>query len=99
MGESEAPAGSSVPPLDLSDVRNVLARIEAVVRDPRVVLVGGQAVSVWFEQLASRLGSMLDASQVVSGDLDFLGGRTMPGEWPNCLAGAFTCRARRIALH
>jgi len=37
------------------------------------VLVGGQAVSVWFEQLGDRVGSALNAAQVVSGDLDLLG--------------------------
>lgn len=73
MGQSEDPAESSVPPLDLSEVHELLARIEEVIRDPQIVLVGGQAVSVWFEQLEDRLGGMLIAAQVVSGDLDLLG--------------------------
>jgi hypothetical protein len=73
VDESEDLAESSVPPLDLGEVHELLARIEEVVCDPHIVLVGGQAVSVWFEQLEGRVGGTLNAAQVVSGDLDLLG--------------------------
>lgn len=73
MDESEDAPEVLIPPLDVHEVHGVLARIDEVVSDPRVVLVGGQAVSVWFEQLGDRVGCALDAAQVVSGDLDLLG--------------------------
>jgi hypothetical protein len=44
-----------------------------VVRDRHVVLVGGQAVSVWIGQLEHRLGDKLTTAPVVSRDIDFLG--------------------------
>jgi hypothetical protein len=47
--------------------------LEEVVRERHVVLVGGQAVSVWLGQLADRLGDDLATAPVVSRDIDFLG--------------------------
>jgi hypothetical protein len=46
--------------------------LEEVVRERQVVLVGGQAVSIWISQLQTRLKD-LTAAQVVSRDIDFLG--------------------------
>lgn len=63
----------AIPPLDVREVSAILGRLEEVVADPRVVLVGGQAVSVWFEQLADRLGDAATGMEVLSGDLDLLG--------------------------
>jgi hypothetical protein len=47
--------------------------LEEVVRERHVVLVGGQAVSVWLGQFADRLGDDLATAPVVSRDIDFLG--------------------------
>jgi hypothetical protein len=69
LNEPEAQA----PPLDLGEVHEILGRIQELVGDPRVVLVGGQAVSVWFRQLGDRIGGSLTAARVVSRDLDLLG--------------------------
>jgi hypothetical protein len=69
LNEPEAQA----PPLDLGEVHEILGRIQEVVGDPRVVVVGGQAVSVWFRQLGDRIGGSLTAARVVSRDLDLLG--------------------------
>ena len=44
-----------------------------MVRDRHVVLIGGQAVSVWIGQLEDRLGDKLTTAPVVSRDIDFLG--------------------------
>ena len=63
-----------VPPLTLEDAERILARLEDVVRERKVVLIGGQAVAVWVAQLADRLPS-LEVEQVASRDVDFLGGR------------------------
>jgi hypothetical protein len=47
--------------------------LEEVVRERHVVLVGGQAVSVWIGQLEDRLEDELTTAPVVSRDIDFLG--------------------------
>jgi hypothetical protein len=59
--------------LSLDEAQRIIARIEDVVRDRHVVLVGGQAVSVWIGQLEDRLGNKLTTAPVVSRDIDFLG--------------------------
>lgn len=66
-------ADSEPAPLDLREVQRILGRIESVVGERRVVLVGGQAVAVWFGQLRSRLSGDIATAQVVSRDLDLLG--------------------------
>jgi hypothetical protein len=60
------------PPLSLEEAQRIIARVEEVVRERRVVLVGGQAVAIWTAYLHSRLTDVLIA-QVASSDLDFLG--------------------------
>ncbi len=60
------------PPLRLEEAQRIIARIEEIVRERRVVLVGGQAVAIWTAYLHRRLTDRLIA-QVVSSDLDFLG--------------------------
>ena len=60
------------PPLSLEEAQRIIARVEEVVRERRVVLVGGQAVAIWTAYLHRRLTDGLIA-QVVSSDLDFLG--------------------------
>lgn len=62
-----------LPPLRLDEAQRILARLEALVRERRVVLVGGQAVSIWIGQLEDRLSDPLLAEPVASRDLDFLG--------------------------
>lgn len=62
-----------VSPLSLDEAQRILARLEELVRERRVVLVGGQAVSVWIGQLEGRLSDPLLAEPVASRDLDFLG--------------------------
>jgi hypothetical protein len=60
-------------PLDLTEVQRILGRIEGLIRERHVVLVGGQAVVVWFGQLGDRLRADIAAAQVASRDLDLLG--------------------------
>lgn len=73
MGESGNDAEFEPAPLDLEEVQRILGRIGSVVGERHVVLVGGQAVVVWFGQLHSRLSSDITAAQVASRDLDLLG--------------------------
>lgn len=61
------------PPLSLAEAERIIARIEEVVRERHVVLVGGQAVAIWTGYLADRLTDPLIASRIASRDLDFLG--------------------------
>jgi hypothetical protein len=61
------------PPLSLDEAQRIIARLEEVVREQRVVLIGGQAVSVWIGQLKSRLTDPLFSEPIVSRDIDFLG--------------------------
>lgn len=60
------------PPLRLEEAQRIIARVEEIVRERRVVLVGGQAVAIWTAYLHRHLTDGLIA-QVVSSDLDFLG--------------------------
>jgi hypothetical protein len=61
------------PPLSLAEAERIIARLEDVVSEQRVVLVGGQAVALWTAYLQSHLMNPRIAAQVVSNDLDFLG--------------------------
>jgi hypothetical protein len=70
--EPQDPLGVS-PPLSLDEAQRIIARLEGVVREQRVVLIGGQAVSIWIGQLHSRLMDPLIAEPIVSRDIDFLG--------------------------
>lgn len=38
---------ADLPPLKIDETERIIARLEQVVRDRRVVLVGGQAVAIW----------------------------------------------------
>lgn len=60
-------------PLSLDEAQRILGRLQEVVREQRVVLVGGQAVSIWADYLQSRLEDSLNAARIASRDLDFLG--------------------------
>ena len=64
------------PPLSLAEAERIIARLEEVVRERHVILVGGQAVTVWATYLGSRLTDGRLARQIVSGDIDFLGNAT-----------------------
>lgn len=59
--------------MSLDEAQRIIARMEKVVRERHVVLVGGQAVSVWLGQLEDRLGDEFTTAPVVSRDIDFLG--------------------------
>jgi hypothetical protein len=59
--------------LSLAEAERIIARLEEVVREQHVVLVGGQAVSIWTGQLQHLLDGRLTPAQVISGDIDFLG--------------------------
>ena len=72
MPESHDPLGVP-PPLSLDEAQRIIARLEEVVREQRVVLIGGQAVSIWIGQLYDRLTDPLIAEPIVSRDIDFLG--------------------------
>jgi hypothetical protein len=60
------------PPLKIDEAERIIARLEQVVRDRRVVLVGGQAVAIWTSQLQSRIADTL-IEVVASRDIDLLG--------------------------
>lgn len=62
------------PPLSIEEAEGILGRLEDVLRERQVVLIGGQAVAVWVNQLADRLPSVT-SQQVASRDIDFLGAR------------------------
>jgi hypothetical protein len=64
---------ASLLPLSLEEAERIIARLDDVVREPNVVLIGGQAVAIWTAYLQSRLTDGLLAAHVVSGDIDFLG--------------------------
>jgi hypothetical protein len=64
---------ASLLPLSLEEAERIIARLDDVVREPNVVLIGGQAVAIWTAYLQSRLTDGLVAAHVVSGDIDFLG--------------------------
>ncbi len=66
QGEAE------LPPLKIDETERILARLEEVVRDRRVVLVGGQAVAIWASKLESRIADAL-VDTVASRDIDLLG--------------------------
>lgn len=72
MPEPQDPLGVP-PPLSLDEAQRIIARLEEVVRKQRVVLIGGQAVSIWIGQLHNRLTDPLIAEPIVSRDIDFLG--------------------------
>ncbi len=59
--------------LSLAEAERIIARLEEVVREQHVVLVGGQAVSIWTGQLQHLLDGRLTPAQIISGDIDFLG--------------------------
>jgi hypothetical protein len=63
---------AELPPLRIGETERIIARLEQVIRDRRVVLVGGQAVAIWAAKLEDRIeGSLLEA--VASRDIDLLG--------------------------
>jgi hypothetical protein len=64
--------GAAVPPLSQDEAQRIIARLTEIIRKRHVILVGGQAVSVWVAQLRDRLEGVSTA-RVVSRDLDFLG--------------------------
>ncbi len=60
------------PPLKIDETERIIARLEHVVRDRRVVLVGGQAVAIWASRLEDRIADTL-VEAVASRDIDLLG--------------------------
>jgi hypothetical protein len=63
---------TELPPLKIDETERIIARLEQVVRDRRVVLVGGQAVAIWASKLESRIADAL-VDAVASRDIDLLG--------------------------
>jgi hypothetical protein len=63
---------AELPPLKIDETERIIARLEQVVRDRRVVLVGGQAVAIWASKLESRIADAL-VDTVASRDIDLLG--------------------------
>lgn len=61
------------PPLNLDQAERIIARLEEVVRDRRVVLIGGQAVAIWAAQLEVRIAGAPVAEAVASQDIDLIG--------------------------
>jgi hypothetical protein len=68
----EQQSEAELPPLKIDETERILARLEEVVRDRRVVLVGGQAVAIWASKLESRIADAL-VDTVASRDIDLLG--------------------------
>lgn len=73
MDEPPEALDASLLPLSLEEAERIIALLDDVVREPSVVLIGGQAVAIWTAYLQSRLTDELVAAHVVSGDIDFLG--------------------------
>ena len=65
--------GVQAPQLSLAEAERIIASLEEVVREQHVVLIGGQALSIWVGQLRHLLQGHLTPAQVISGDIDFLG--------------------------
>jgi hypothetical protein len=68
----EQQSEAELPPLKIDETERILARLEQVVRDRRVVLVGGQAVAIWASKLEGRIADAL-VDTVASRDIDLLG--------------------------
>lgn len=68
----EQQSEAELPPLKIDETERILARLEQVVRDRRVVLVGGQAVAIWASKLEDRIADAL-VDSVASRDIDLLG--------------------------
>ena len=73
MDEPRVPIEVEPAPLSLAEAKSIIARIEQVVEDQHVVLIGGQAVAIWIGQLQDRLKGLLTPEQAVSRDIDFMG--------------------------
>jgi len=73
VGEPRDPIELDAPPLNLDEAEQIIARLEALIRERRVVLVGGQAVAIWTAQLESRMQGALNTELVASRDIDLLG--------------------------
>lgn len=59
--------------LSLAEAERIIERLEEVVREQHVVLIGGQAVSIWTVQLQDLLQGHVTPGQIISSDIDFLG--------------------------
>ena len=68
----EQQSEAELPPLKIDETERIIARLEQVVRDRRVVLVGGQAVAIWASKLEGRIADVL-VDAVASRDIDLLG--------------------------
>jgi hypothetical protein len=68
----EQQSEAELPPLKIDETERIIAQLEQVVRDRRVVLVGGQAVAIWASKLESRIADAL-VDAVASRDIDLLG--------------------------
>ena len=64
-------ADGELPALSVDDAARILSQMSAVVGDRSVVLVGGQAIALWGEQLKEYLPG--DEEPVTSRDIDFQG--------------------------
>jgi len=73
VDEPRDPIEVQPAPLSLAEAKSIIARIEQVVEDQHVVLIGGQAVAIWIGQLQDRLQGLLTPEQAVSRDIDFMG--------------------------
>jgi hypothetical protein len=68
----EQQSEAELPPLKIDETERIIARLAQVVRDRRVVLVGGQAVAIWASKLEDRIADTL-VEAVASRDIDLLG--------------------------
>jgi len=69
MTPSLTGSNEAAPPLTVAEVKRLFGRLREVLASGQVVLIGGQAISPWRDQLADYLPD--SAHRVTSGDLDF----------------------------
>ncbi|MFI4977695.1 MAG: hypothetical protein ACHQC8_03295 [Solirubrobacterales bacterium] len=102
MDEPGDPIEVKPAPLSLAEAKSIIARIEQVVEDQHVVLIGGQAVAMWIGQLQGRLQGLLTPEQAVSRDIDFMGNAADVQRAANLLGGpwgaSYNRRVRRRSL-
>lgn len=73
MGDQGEARDAAPLPLSIVEAERIIGRLEKVIRQRHVILVGGQAVALWAVYLQDKLARVVRPAQVVSGDLDLLG--------------------------
>ena len=79
------------PALSLDEAARIVARIEELVTQRKIILIGGQAIAVWGAQLADYLPAT--TNPVTSRDIDFQGDRNAVVHAAKLLGGTFSIPA------